>query len=241
MITLRTADAAGLRWAQAQVTAHHYLRKPVDSRCRPFAYLVEYEYQDGAGAAAGPRIVGVLIFGRPEATCCYDGALTYGSLRDVQAGRARFDRWEVINLARVWFNPVVQPGGALYGPAYGIPGYVDRRDAWRSTMASTTIQQALARVGYDYLVQHPPCFPEEPYELKVCLSYCDTTKHRGTIYRAAGFDLARTNEHGIQTWFAAAHALSTYERAMVEKRAGQSWRSRRYRSQRAVLERQEQF
>ena len=57
MISLRTADDRGLAWAQALVTAQHYLHTPVDSRCSPFAYLVEL--------ASGP-IVGCLIFGRPE-------------------------------------------------------------------------------------------------------------------------------------------------------------------------------
>lgn len=90
-------------------------------------------------------------------------------------------------------------------------------------------------------MQRPPCFPDEPYEIKVVLSYCDTARHKGTIYRAAGFELARTNERGIETWYTEAATLSAFQHQMVQKRAGQSYRSRRHRARRAALERQEQF
>lgn len=233
MIALRTADDRSLTWAQAQVSAHHYLHTPVDSRCAPFAYLVELEH--------GPTSpVGCLIFGRPEATRCYDGGLTYGSLNDVQAGRAQYDRWEVLNLARVYLLPSVQAGGKICNAHY-LPGYTDRRGVWHSTLASSAIKLALASIGYDYLMQRPPCFPDEPYEIKVVLSYCDTSRHKGTIYRAAGFALARTNERGIETWYTRAAALNTYQHQMVQKRAGQSYRSRCHRARRAAIEHQEKF
>lgn len=93
MISLALADAAGLRWAQAAVTQHHYRHAPVDVRGRLLAYLVRHP------ASADP--VGCLIFSRPEATRCYSGGLAYGSQADVTSGRARYDRWEVINLTRV--------------------------------------------------------------------------------------------------------------------------------------------
>lgn len=228
MITLTTADAAGLAWAQRQVTAHHYLHAPVDPRCSPLAYLVQLEHP-----AMLPQRVGCLIFGRPEATRCYDGGLTYGSLADVQAGLAAYDRWEVVNLARVWFNPVVQPGGALYGPDNGLPGYTDRRGVWRSTLASTVIQHALARVGYDYLAARPPVDCAYPYQVRAVLSYCDTSKHKGTIYRAAGFQLARTNARGIETWYTPAVApLSTEQDRAVRQLAERSPRSQRIRAER---------
>jgi hypothetical protein len=60
--------------------------------------------------------VGCLLFGRPEATACYTGGLTYGSQADVAAGRAAFDRWEIVNLARVWLHPDVQAGGPRFVP-----------------------------------------------------------------------------------------------------------------------------
>lgn len=233
MIALTTADSAGLAWAQQQVTAHHYLHAPVDPRCSPLAYMVKYHYTYGAHAAAGPRAIGCLIFGRPEATRCYDGALTYGSLADVQARRAEYDRWEVLNLARVWFNSVVQPGGLLHGPEHGIPGYTDRRGVWRSTLVSWTIGQALARIGLDYLTARPPVDCQYPYQVRAVLSYCDTRLHKGTIYRAAGFTLARTNERGIQTWYTPAVAPLTAEQdAQVRQLAERSPRSQRIRAAR---------
>lgn len=86
-IVLHPCTAASLARAQAAVTKHHYLHAPVDSRCSPLAYEV---WLDGRSAEYH---VGYLIFGRPEASRCYDGKLTYGSLNDVQAGRAEYDRW----------------------------------------------------------------------------------------------------------------------------------------------------
>jgi hypothetical protein len=228
MISFHLATPAGLARAQATVTAQHYLHQPVDSRCSPLAYEVVLE------TAQSDYHAGVLIFGRPESTRCYDGKLTYGSLKDVETGRAEFDRWEVLNLARVWLHPSVQRGGAFYSPDL-LPGYYDRRGDWRSTLASTVIEMALENVGFDYLSAHPPCFPNEPYQIEACLSYCDTTKHKGTIYRAAGFELARTNERGIETWYTPAVVpLTPYQNDQVLKLTSQSYRSRRHRAQRAV-------
>lgn len=232
MIRLHLADSGGLDWAQRAVTTGHYLYAPVDQRCSPVAYLIALDH--------GPdRAIGCLIFGRPEATRCYDGGLTYGSLKDIQSGKATYDRWEVLNLARVWLSPSVQRGGLLHSRRY-LPGYTDRHGQWRSTLASEAIGQALFSIGYDYLMQRPPCFVEEPYDIRAVLSYCDTRLHKGTIYRAAGFALARTNERGIETWYTPAVApLTSYQRDMVEKRAGQSWRSRRHRAARAAQHTQE--
>ena len=203
--TLDLADDASEAWAQEQVTADHYLHAPVDARCSVLAYIVRW---DGAP-------VGCLIFGRPEATRCYDGALTYGSQEDVSTRRARFDRWEVVNLARVWFDEGVRGDGK----------------GWLGTWA---ISQALRRVVADYLTVYPPCFLDEPWKLRVCLSYCDTRIHSGGLYRAAGFQLARTNAAGIQTWYRPLRGLQGHERQQIERCSQQSYRSRVYRSQRAA-------
>ena len=214
-VRLILADRAGLAAAQEAVAAHHYLRAPVDSRCSPVAYLV---------TLAETKVIGCLIFGRPEATRCYSGNLTYGSQADVERERAAFDRWEILNLARVWLDPRVQRGGR-WCRADLLPGFTDRRGQWRSALASWCIQEALSTIGYDYLSQKPPVFPDEPYEIKAVLSYCDTRHHRGTIYAAAGFTLARRNEVGIETWFTEQVApLSSYEHDQIRKAA---WRSPR--------------
>ena len=215
-------------WAQQQVAAHHYLRKRVDPRSRPFVYTVHVQNR------AYP--VGCLIFGRPEATRCYDGNLTYGSQADVASGRAQYDRWSELNLARVWLDPCVQPGGACYCRDI-LPGYVDRRGVWRSTLASTAIRVALKFVGYDYLKAHPPVDCSQPYCIEAVLSYCDLAQHKGTIYRAAGFTLARRNERQIETWFTTDVApLTEREDATIRRFADQSPRSLRIRARRSQLE-----
>jgi hypothetical protein len=208
VIALKLADAADLVWAQAQVSAHHYLHTPIDSRCSVLGYVV---------MAHGER-AGCLLFGRPEATRCYQGDLTYGSKADVTSGRARLDRWEVVNLARVWLDGRLQRGGI-----------------WEiGCLATMLMSEALRRVVVDYLQEYPPCFIDEPWKLRVCLSYCDTRIHNGTIYKAAGFRLARTNADGIQTWYRPLRGLQGHERKLIERYCAQSYRSRVYRSQRAV-------
>lgn len=182
----------------------HYLHTVPDPRTRPLCYCVDLS----------GYLVGTLWFGRPESTCCYSGGLTYGSSADVARGRATFDRWEVLNLSRVWLHPDFQPGGVYHRnrsspddviskctPAALIPGFFDRKGLFRSTLASTVIRAALARIGFDYLRMHPPCFVDQPYQIRAVLSYCDTRLHRGAIYRAAGFELARRNRAGIETWW----------------------------------------
>lgn len=210
MITLQLANDADLIWAQSKVSACHYLHTPVDSRCSVLGYIVMH---DGERA-------GCLLFGRPESTRCYQGDLTYGSQADIASGRARFDRWEIVNLARVWFDPSSQ---GISGRAWGAK--------WLGTWA---ISQALKRVIVDYLQEYPPCYIDEPWRLRVCLSYCDTRIHSGSLYKAAGFRLARTNEQGIQTWYRPLRGLQGHERKLIERYCAQSFRSRVYRSQRAI-------
>jgi len=189
-------DPATLGWASDAVSEHHYLHKPPDRRSRPLCYVVRL---------ATHGYIGCLWFGRPESTRCFHGTLTYGSRQDAAAGRAAYDRWEVLNLSRVWLCSSVQPGGDLYRPDF-LPGFVDRQGHFRSTLASTVIRLALARVGFDYLRLHPPVFVDEPYAIRAVLSYCDTRLHRGTIYRAAGWLLGRRNAAGLETWWTGATA-----------------------------------
>ncbi len=208
-LCLELANNIALEWAQRQVAACHYLHTPVDSRCSVLAYLV---------LLRGER-VGCLIFGRPEATRCYQGGLTYGSQEDVRNGRATLDRWEVINLARIWLDPRIQQGGAWHVP----------------NAATEAVGAALKRIVVDYLTLYPPCFLDEPWRLRVCLSYCDTRVHRGTIYRAAGFRLARTNTNGIETWMRPLRSLQGHERKLIERISEQHQRSRLHRSRRMVV------
>lgn len=218
MIRLDTLDSAGIAWAQGLVVQNHYLHRPVDPRCSVEGYGVR------VGAL---EHCGTLLVGRPQATRCYPW---YGSVEDVAAGRAEVTRWQVLNLARVYFYPHVQPGGYLHDQ---VPGFRDRRGVWRSRLGSVAIGQLAERVGLDYLLARPPCFLDEPYELRWLLSYCDTRVHRGALYRACGFELYRTGP--IQTWRLPLRSLSQAERAQVEHAAQVNGRSRAHRARRAQL------
>jgi hypothetical protein len=219
-------DREGVDHAQAIVARRHYLRKRIDSRCSVEGYRVDITAER---PYLVPSLAGVLLLGRPQATACYPW---YGSVEDVRTGRATCTRWEVLNLARVWLNPDVQPGGPSYHRGV-IPGYEDRHGEWRSTLGSTVLRMLADRVVLDYLVRRPPCFLEEPYALRWLLSYCDTSLHRGTLYRAAGFELFRANDDGIQTWRLPLRALRPDEDAAVRQAAVRSPRSIEHRARRA--------
>jgi len=212
-LRLELASVGWQIWAQRQWTEHHYLHAPIDDRCSVLAYVVRLDDHPDA-----PH-VGALGFGRPESTRCYQGALTYGSVDDQRIGRCQYSRWEVINLARVWLSPSIQRGGKWYVP----------------NAATYAIGEALRRVVFDYLAAYPPCFLDEPWKLRSCLSYCDTRLHRGTIYRAAGFQIARTNADGIETYYRTLRSLQGHERKQIERISDQSQRSRRYRAARAAI------
>lgn len=216
MITLTLASRTEIAEMQTTVTAHHYLHRPVDSRCSVEGYTVAL---DGIP-------VGLLMFGRPEATRCGNW---YGGVDDVIAGRCEVTRWQVLNLARVWFDPIVQPGGSLHEFT---PGYRDRRGVWRSTLASQAITSASLTIGRDYLVQRPPCFLDEPYQIEYLMSYCDRRLHRGVIYRAAGFEMYRVNANQIETWRKRLRPLTPADDRDVCKASAMSPRSNRYRMER---------
>lgn len=226
MIGLELLDKVGLRRAQQAVKEHHYLHARVDPRCSPEAYSIR--------CSGLPYFAfgGYLIFGRPEATRCGDW---YGDVEDVREGRCEVTRWQVLNLARVWLSPLVQRGGEECSPRYGVPGFTDRHGVWRPTLASEAIKGAVQVVGYQYLLQRPPCFLEEPYQLRYLLSYCDPNFHKGTIYREAGWELYRTNARGLQTWRVALPPLTAEQDKEVRKRAGDSPRSKEHRARRAAL------
>lgn len=222
MIRLELLDREALASAQGVVTREHYLHSPVDPRCSV----------EGYGLRIGGGILhGILLVGRPQATRCYPW---YGSVEDVAEGRAEVTRWQVLNLARVWFHPAVQAGGLLYQPTL-LPGFYDRKGEFRSTLGSSAIAVLAGRIVSDYLLRRPPCFLDEPYELRWLLSYCDTRLHRGVLYQAAGFELYRTNADGIQTWRLPLRPLTAAEDAEIRARAGSHPRSIEHRFRRAQL------
>jgi hypothetical protein len=229
-IRLEPLEKSGITWAQETVTRSHYLHRPVDGRCSVEGYQVDIDITQG-GSTDRMKQVGLFLFGRPEATRVNGW---YGSVADVEAGRCECTRWQVLNLARVWFSPDVQKDGFHFLPRL-IPGYWDRKHRYRSTLASDAIRAAVQRIGFDYLIRRPPCFLEEPYQIRWLLSYCDTSLHKGTIYAAAGFELYRTNDRGIQTWRIRLPPLTGLQDSQVREASRINPRSNRYRAQRAQL------
>lgn len=227
MIKLALATTTEIKQMQATVIANHYLHRPVDSRCSVEAYHV----------LLGELRIGLLMFGRPQATRC---GSWYGSVEDVERGKCEVTRWQVLNLARVWLSPDVQPGGQLYKKSL-LPGYVDRRGLWRSTLASTAIKLAAQSIGLDYLFSRPPCFLEESYQIRYLMSYCDRKVHRGVIYQQSGFELYRTNDDQIETWRIPLPNLTAEQDDLVRQASVKSERSRFYRNQRMAAQLQLQL
>jgi hypothetical protein len=233
MLAVVLADKEGLAWAQEQVIRHHYLHTPVDARCSPVALLV----------TLFDERVGCLIFGRPEATRVKGW---YGSVEDARTGKCRLSRWEVLNLARVWLDASLQQEGGrwyhplgLIGPAI-LPGFYDRKHLWRSCAASYVIDLALERIGFDFLYCKPPVWMEEPYQIREVLSYCDTRRHKGTLYQASRFSLVRTNAAGIATYVRPVRPLTAAEQARIALRSWHDPRCRKLREARRVMRYEQQ-
>ena len=213
MLTLHLATRAEQRWAQATVVAHHYLHQRVHDTCSPMAYIVRH--------AAIEEPVGTLIVSRLESTACYDRAsrLTYGSAADVDSGRAQYDRWELLNLARVWLDPRVQRDGTHH---------VERG-------ASTLIRALMQRVHYDWLQHLPPIDVTQPYQLRMLVSYCDTRVHSGYIYRVARFQLMRRNARGIETFAHRLAPLTEAQDSHIRRLSAINPRAIRIRATRAAV------
>jgi hypothetical protein len=219
LVTVERLDQRGLEWAQRTVALRHYRHSPVLARACP----------EGWGVTVGELgRVGCLIVGRPQATLCRPW---YGSVDDVAAERCDVTRWQVLNLARVWLDPSVQAGGQFCGPEW-LPGFIDRRGVWHSTLASNALARLAAQVGGEYLLARPPVFVDEPYELRWLLSYCDTRTHRGVIYRDAGWELYRTNQDGMQTWRLPLRPLSAAQHVAIAEASRVCPRARRFRAER---------
>lgn len=215
----RTRDYLVAQW---NIRRYHYLHRWPDPRTSAETYAVNRSWMGDT--------VGYLVFGRPEATRCGDW---YGSVEDVYAGRCEVTRWQVLNLARVWLEPAYQVGG-VYHQQHQVPGFVDRRGVFRSTLASHVLQTAVREIGYEYLIRRPPCFLDEPYQIKWLLSYCDTSVHHGTIYAAAGFERYRVNRRGIETWRIRLPALSSHECNVVSEMSRLDPRAIGYRVRRQM-------
>jgi hypothetical protein len=208
VIELRLTDKNGLKWAQSQVVKYHYLHKKVIELAMPVAYLLHIPDKDTP--------VGCLIFSRTQCSKCYQGGLRFGNDYDKSIGKVKYTQWEIINLARVWLDPCLQKDG----------------DHFVYNAASQVVSQSLQTIPLDYLIKYPPINIKEDYKLRVCLSYCDTTKHQGTLYRATGFTLAYEKK-GIQTYMRPLRGLQGHERKMIERASLGSIRAHKIRTARA--------
>lgn len=235
LITTSRKQAISLSWlnpaefeqAQQTVKAHHYLHSRLLTISMPGGYLVRHT------DIAVP--IGLLLFNRPQAQSrCQN---FYGSVEDVAAHLCKVTRWQVINLARVWFSPSVQPGGEYHHPDL-LPGYLDKGGVWHSTLASTAINLALSSIGFDYLRAFPPVFIEEPYQIRYCISYCNSHIHQGTLYRASGFELFNENNKGIQTYRKGIKPLTDKQIAAIEQASRFSLRSQKKRGARLASQSQ---
>lgn len=161
-LKVKLGDSQDLDWAQATVQERHYLHRRVDPRARPMAYIVA---RDGI-------YMGLVMAGIPHATRCrgwwgYPGLAT---------------QWQVVDLCRIWLSPAVQAGGYLAKPE-NVPGFIDRRGVFRPTVATWAIEQVLERIQEDRISLWPPVYPDQPYHIRLIISYHDPRYHKGFIYR----------------------------------------------------------
>lgn len=161
-LDLSLARESEQAWAAQMLIAHHYLHKLPDPRARTMTYVLRLYDQP----------VGTMVLGIPHATRC-GGWWGYPGLPT---------QWQVVDLCRIWLHPCVQRGGALCLPQH-VPGFVDRCGKWRPTVATWTIGRVLEMVQQDRVRLWPPVYLDQPYHIRLAISYHDPKFHNGAIYR----------------------------------------------------------
>lgn len=169
-LEVKLGGAIDLTWAQKTVTHFHYLRQPVHPQARPMTYVVWGKSDSGNALRLGLVIVGI-----PHAT----KNRRWWGYTDLPT------QWQVVDLSRIWLDPVLQQGGAWCRPGM-VPGFVDRKGVFRPTTATWAIDQVLRRVQIDRISMWPPVYPTQPYHIRLAVSYHDPQTHSGAIYRLAG-------------------------------------------------------
>lgn len=150
---------ASIDWANALVVEHHYLHRAIHQRACPFAYEVTVD-----GDVAGVIIMATPHFTRQRGLFGYPGFPT---------------KWQVLVIARLWLYPRVQ--GLRVLDSHGV--------AHSFSVASCALAKMLRVVQKDWLLHHPPRYPDEPYHIRLIMAYADTgVGHEGTIYKAANFE-----------------------------------------------------
>lgn len=142
-------------------TKYHYLHRPVHQRSSPFGYAVKFDGMTTMpdGLPCGFIIFASIHFTKQRNLFGYDGLPT---------------KWQVLSLARLWLHDDLPRNS-------------------ETVVISKAIQpkgmEHISRAGMDWLRIHPPRFPEEPYHIRLIVSYADNSVgHAGTIYKAANFE-----------------------------------------------------
>lgn len=168
----RLGTDSDLAWAQGVVTEHHYLRQSVHPKAKPMVYIIG-DY------------LGLIMVGNPHATLNkawygYPGQIT---------------QWQVVDMCRIWLSPRLQLGGDLARPGL-VPGFTDRRGVFRPTVTTFAMREVLRMVQRDRVSLNPPVYPDQPYHIRLVISYHDPQFHRGFIYRQMGWEPMYTDDKG---------------------------------------------
>lgn len=143
------------------VIERHYLKRWPDARSLPFGYRL---LVDGAETTADGELWGAVVFKKPQHHK-QRGLFGYANMPTA---------WQVLDLARVWLNPQLQ-----------------RKENGHALCAfSQMVGLCLRHVQADWLIHHPPRYPDQPYHIEIVISYCDRNHHDGTAYRACSFKWA---------------------------------------------------
>src|SRR6185369_11858882 len=111
------------KWLDEMCVQHHYMHRAIHQRSTHFGWALSWN-----GDVLRPD-------GRPN------GFLVYSSIHFTKM-RGEFGyedlptKWQVLHMARLWIHPDFQAGGVLFSPDI-LPGFFDRKGAFRSTLAST--------------------------------------------------------------------------------------------------------
>lgn len=170
-LSIRLGNSADLAWAQRTVKEHHYLHQQVNNQARPMVYIVDFKSDH----------IGLVMVGIPHAT---RNKNWYGYPDQIT-------QWQVVDLCRIWIDPRFQINSEMCGIMAGptvTPGFYDRKGNWRSTLASWVIGEVLNRVQYDRVSLYPPVYPNQPYHIRLVISYHDPQFHNGIIYREMGWE-----------------------------------------------------
>lgn len=140
------------------VICEHYLHTWPHPKSLPFGYRLVV---DGQPVAPDGRLWGCVVMKKPQAL----------QMRGLYGYAGLPTAWQVLDLARVWVHPALQR----------------KEGAHSLCVFSQMVGRVLRRVQADWLVHHPPRWPDQPYHILTIISYCELEHHDGTAYRASGF------------------------------------------------------